>query len=459
MQLTDTIASIATAISPQQGSIAVVRLSGDHAQDIARKIFVYGGKQVWESHRILYGKVVDPSSGRVVDECLLLLMLAPRSYTREDVVEFHCHGGIMAVQQVLQLCLAHGARLAQAGEFTLRAFCYGRIDLAQAEAIHDLVCAKSQTAAQMAIATLQGKLGQAITRLRQTCIEILADIEAHIDFAEDLPPLDQEAVRQQVGQILQDCRQILHTSDQGQLLRDGIKVAIIGRPNVGKSSLLNAWTKSDRAIVTPLPGTTRDIVDAYLAVRGLPVQILDTAGIRATSDQVERLGIERSQQAAQSADLVLLVVDQQVGWQAEESAIYATVQHKRVIVVLNKCDLAGQGDQTAQKVAGIGLPMVKISALHAQGMEQLEETILQVVGASHWHSSNWDYAINQRQKACLVRAVSALENLQTTIKEGLPLDFWTIDLREAIASLGEITGQQITESMLDSIFSRFCIGK
>jgi tRNA modification GTPase len=459
MQLTDTIASIATAISPEQGSIAVVRLSGDHAQDIARKIFVYGGKQVWESHRILYGKVVDPSSGRVVDECLLLLMLAPRSYTREDVVEFHCHGGIMAVQQVLQLCLAHGARLAQAGEFTLRAFCYGRIDLAQAEAIHDLVCAKSQTAAQMAIATLQGKLGQAITRLRQTCIEILADIEAHIDFAEDLPPLDQEAVRQQVGQILQDCRQILHTSDQGQLLRDGIKVAIIGRPNVGKSSLLNAWTKSDRAIVTPLPGTTRDIVDAYLAVRGLPVQILDTAGIRATSDQVERLGIERSQQAAQSADLVLLVVDQQVGWQAEESAIYATVQHKRVIVVLNKCDLAGQGDQTAQKVAGIGLPMVKISALHAQGMEQLEETILQVVGASHWHSSNWDYAINQRQKACLVRAVSALENLQTTIKEGLPLDFWTIDLREAIASLGEITGQQITESMLDSIFSRFCIGK
>jgi tRNA modification GTPase len=457
MQLTDTIASIATAISPEQGSIAIVRLSGERAQDIARKIFVYGGKQVWESHRILYGKVVDPSSGRVVDECLLLLMLAPRSYTREDVVEFHCHGGIMAVQQVLQLCLAHGARLAQAGEFTLRAFCHGRIDLAQAEAIHDLVCAKSQTAAQMAIAILQGKLGQAITRIRQTCIQILADIEAHIDFADDLPPLDQEAVRQQVVQVLQDCQHILSTSDQGQLLRDGIKVAIIGRPNVGKSSLLNAWTRSDRAIVTDLPGTTRDIVDAYLVVRGLPVQILDTAGIRATSDQVEQLGIERSQRAAQNADLVLLVVDQAVGWQAEESAIYATVQHKRVIVVLNKCDLAGE--QLPPFIAEAGLPVVKTAAVHAQGIEQLEEAILQVVGASSWHSHNWDYAVNQRQKACLVRAVTALENLQTTIDQDLPLDFWTIDLREAIASLGEITGEQITESMLDSIFSRFCIGK
>ncbi len=457
MQLTDTIASIATAISPEQGSIAIVRLSGDRAQDIARKIFVYGGKQVWESHRILYGKVVDPSSGRVVDECLLLLMLAPRSYTREDVVEFHCHGGIIAVQQVLQLCLAQGARLAHAGEFTLRAFRHGRIDLAQAEAIHDLVCAKSQTAAQLAIATLQGKLGQAIAKLRQTCIQILADIEAHIDFAEDLPPLDQTAVRQQVLQVLQDCQQILNTSNQGQLLRDGIKVAIIGRPNVGKSSLLNAWTKSDRAIVTPLPGTTRDIVDAYLVVRGLPVQILDTAGIRATTDHVERLGIERSQQAAQNADLVLLVVDQELGWQGEESAIYATVQHKRVIVVLNKCDLGGE--QIPPFVAAAGLPVVNTSAIHAQGIEQLEEAILQAVGASSWHSQNWDYAINQRQKACLLRAVTALENLQTTIDNCLPLDFWTIDLREAIASLGEITGEQITEAMLDSIFSRFCIGK
>jgi tRNA modification GTPase len=309
----------------------------------------------------------------------------------------------------------------------------------------------------MAIAILQGKLGQAITRIRQTCIQILADIEAHIDFADDLPPLDQEAVRQQVVQVLQDCQHILSTSDQGQLLRDGIKVAIIGRPNVGKSSLLNAWTRSDRAIVTDLPGTTRDIVDAYLVVRGLPVQILDTAGIRATSDQVEQLGIERSQRAAQNADLVLLVVDQAVGWQAEESAIYATVQHKRVIVVLNKCDLAGE--QLPPFIAEAGLPVVKTAAVHAQGIEQLEEAILQVVGASSWHSHNWDYAVNQRQKACLVRAVTALENLQTTIDQDLPLDFWTIDLREAIASLGEITGEQITESMLDSIFSRFCIGK
>jgi len=457
--LTDTIAGIATAISPEQGSIAVVRLSGHLAQDIARQIFAYGGKQVWQSHRILYGKVVDPASHRVVDECLLLLMLAPRSYTREDVVEFHCHGGIIAVQQVLQLCLTYGARLAQAGEFTLRAFRNGRIDLAQAEAIHDLVCAKSQVSAQMAIATLQGKLGQKIEKLRQACIEILAEIEAHIDFADDLPQLDQAAVQQQIAQVQQTCERILSTSQQGQLLREGIKVAIIGRPNVGKSSLLNAWTKSDRAIVTDLPGTTRDIVDAYLVVQGIPVQVLDTAGIRSTTDQVERIGVERSQQAARTADLVLLVIDQTVGWQAEEAAIYAEVQHKPVIAVLNKSDLGVGEGQTEQIIAEMGLPMVKTAAVNAIGIEELEATILGVVGASDWQVSNLDYAINQRQTACLLRAVSALEHLQATIDSCLPLDFWTIDLRGAIASLGEITGQQITEAMLDNIFSRFCIGK
>ncbi len=459
MHLTDTIASIATAISPEQGSIAVVRLSGDRAQDIARKIFVYGGKQIWESHRILYGKVVEPSSGRVIDECLLLLMLAPRSFTREDVVEFHCHGGIIAVQEVLQLSLSLGARLAEPGEFTLRAFRNGRIDLLQAEAIHDLVCAKSQVAAQMAIATLQGKLGEKITQLRETCLEILADIEAHIDFADDLPELDQAAVQQQIALVWETGQHILKTSEQGQLLRDGIKVAIIGRPNVGKSSLLNAWTQSDRAIVTDLPGTTRDIVDAYLVVRGIPVQILDTAGIRATVDQVERIGVERSLKAAHNADLVLLVIDQEIGWQEQESAIYAAVKDKPVIVVLNKSDLPTADSHTEQKVAEAGLPLVRTSALYDQGIDQLEEAILHVVGASSWQVSNLAYAINQRQKACLVRAVTALENLQATINQGLPLDFWTIDLRGAIASLGEITGQQMTEEMLNSIFSRFCLGK
>src|SRR4028119_1691023 len=252
-----TIAAIATAIVPQQGSVGIVRVSGSWALQMAETLFRAPGRQIWESHRILYGHIRRPKNQELVDEALLLIMKAPRSFTREDVVEFHCHGGIMAVQEVLQLCLEHGARLAQPGEFSLRAFLNGRLDLTQAESISDLVGAKSPAAAQAALAGLQGKLQQPIRRLRASCLDILAEIEARIDFEEDLPPLDEEAVKGQIKQVLAEVTRILATADQGELLRAGLKVAIVGRPNVGKSSLLNAWSKSDRAIVTDLPGTTR----------------------------------------------------------------------------------------------------------------------------------------------------------------------------------------------------------
>ncbi|PSB22653.1 tRNA uridine-5-carboxymethylaminomethyl(34) synthesis GTPase MnmE [filamentous cyanobacterium CCP2] len=454
---TDTIAAIATAIVPQQGSVGIVRVSGAEAVSIAQKLFHAPGSQPWESHRILYGYVHHPQSRAVVDEALLLLMLAPRSYTREDVVEFHCHGGIMAVQQVLQLCLEQGARLAQPGEFTLRAFLNGRLDLTQAESIADLVGAQSPQAAQSALAGLQGKLAHPIRQLRSTCLDILAEVEARIDFEDDLPPLDEDWVKGQLAQVLAEVEQILSTADRGALLRTGLKVAIVGRPNVGKSSLLNAWSRSDRAIVTDLPGTTRDVVESQLVVGGIPIQVLDTAGIREAADQVEKIGVERSRLAAQTADLVLLTIDAQAGWTDADQEIYDQVKHRPLILVINKVDLV-EPDALPRYPVAISY-LVKTAAAQNQGIDELEQTILATVQLGAVQAANLDFAINQRQAAAITSAKTALQQVQQTIADQMPLDFWTIDLRLAIQALGEITGEEITESVLDQIFSRFCIGK
>lgn len=454
-----TIVAIATAIVPQQGSVGIVRMSGIDAIAIAQKLFHAPGQQAWESHRILYGYVRHPDTQQMVDEALLLLMRSPRSYTREDVVEFHCHGGIMAVQQVQQLCLEQGAALAQPGEFTLRAFLNGRLDLTQAESIADLVGARSPQAAQTALAGLQGKLAQPIRQLRATCLDILAEIEARIDFEEDLPPLDEAQIQAQLHTVSSEVSQILATANQGELLRSGLKVAIVGRPNVGKSSLLNAWSRSDRAIVTDLPGTTRDVVESQLVVGGIPVQVLDTAGIRDTEDQVERIGVERSQAAAQAADLVLFTIDAQSGWTFGDQLIYEQVQQRSLILVINKIDLVD-----AKQIEALPYPeeipqVVRTAAAQNQGIDALEQAILATVQTGNLQAADLDLAINQRQAAALTRAQTSLQQVQTTIRDRLPLDFWTIDLRGAIQALGEITGEEVTESVLDRVFSRFCIGK
>ncbi len=452
----ETIAAIATAVVPQQGSIGIVRLSGQTALDIARTLFDAPGKQKWESHRLLYGYIRHPQTEQLVDEALLLIMLAPRSYTREDIIEFHCHGGIMPVQQVLQLCLEQGARLAQPGEFTLRAFLNGRIDLTQAESIAELVGAQSPQASQIALAGLQGKLAHPIRQLRATCLDILAEVEARIDFEEDLPPLDENEIRERLQEVLGRVKDILATADRGELLRSGLKVAIVGRPNVGKSSLLNAWSRSDRAIVTDLPGTTRDVVESTLVVGGIPVQVLDTAGIRATEDTVEKIGVERSRHAARSADLILLTIDARAGWTEEDAAIYQQVQHRPLILVINKIDLAPP--ETVKYPAQIK-QIVTTAAAKNEGIEHLETAILASVQTGKVAAANLDIAINQRQAAALTQAKTSLERVRETIDNELPLDFWTIDLRGAIQALGEITGEEVTESVLERIFSRFCIGK
>ena len=458
----NTIAAIATAIVPQQGSVGIVRMSGSEAMKIAQTLFHAPGKQVWETHHILYGYIRHPHTGQLVDETLLLIMKAPRSYTREDVVEFHCHGGIIAIQQVLQLCIEAGAELAQPGEFTLRAFLNGRLDLTQAESIADLVSSQSPAAAQVALAGLQGKLATPIRHLRACCLDILAEIEARIDFEEDLPPLDESEISQKLDDILVDLSMVLATASRGELLRTGLKVAIIGRPNVGKSSLLNAWSHTDRAIVTDLPGTTRDVVESQLVVGGIPVQVLDTAGIRETEDRVEKIGVERSCQAAESADIVLLTIDAQVGWTELDEVIYQQVKHRFLILIINKVD---QVDLVhSELIRSIFYPetiknVVATAAINNQGIEELEAAILNAVNLDNVQPENLDFAVNQRQAAALTRAKIALEQCLNTIKNNLPLDFWTIDLRGSIYALGEVTGEDVTESVLDIIFSRFCIGK
>ena len=410
----------------------------------------------WESHRIIYGYIRHPVTQQLVDEALLLIMQAPRSYTREDIVEFHCHGGIIPVQQVLQLCLEEGARLAQPGEFTLRAFLNGRLDLTEAESIAELVGARSPQASHVALAGLQGKLAHPIQQLRATCLEILAEVEARIDFEEDLPPLDESDIRTRLQDALAEVNRILATADQGELLRSGLKVAILGRPNVGKSSLLNAWSRSDRAIVTEIPGTTRDVVESQLIVGGIPIEVIDTAGIRETAETVEKMGVERSRHAAQAADLILLTIDAQAGWTTEDEQIYQQVEHRPVILVINKTDLASA--EAVQPPPALTQTVTTAAATN-QGIEHLEEAILASVQTGNLTAAETDVAINQRQAAALTRAKTALEQVQETIHAQLPLDFWTIDLRSAIQALGEITGEEVSESVLDRIFSRFCIGK
>ncbi|MBE9203537.1 tRNA uridine-5-carboxymethylaminomethyl(34) synthesis GTPase MnmE [Synechocystis salina LEGE 06099] len=456
MHLEDTIAAIATAIVPQQGSIGVVRLSGPQSLTIAKTLFEAPGSQTWESHRILYGHVRHPDTKLAIDEALLLLMLAPRSYTKEDVVEFQCHGGIMPVQQVLQLCLQQGARLAHPGEFSLRAFLNGRLDLTQAESISELVGAQSPEAAAIALAGLQGKLAQPIRELRNTCLDILAEVEARIDFEDDLPPLDEDLIRQQLENLYCQLEKILNTAQRGELLRTGLKVAIVGQPNVGKSSLLNAWSRTDRAIVTDLPGTTRDVVESQLVVEGIPIQVLDTAGIRETADQVEQMGVERSRKAAQQADFVLLTVDAHQGWTEADQLIYDQVKDRLLILVINKIDLA-RADLVnyPPEITNIVLTAAAVNL----GIEALENAIVEQVNQNNLSPQNLDFAINQRQAAVLTEAQLALKQLQQTLTEQLPLDFWTIDLRLAINALGRVTGETVTESVLDRIFSRFCIGK
>ena len=449
----DTIAAVATAIAPGEGSVAIVRVSGPEAEAIGQRLFSAPGEQPWESHRVLYGYVRDPASGERVDEALLLLMRAPRSFTRETVVEFHCHGGLISVQRVLDLVLASGARRALPGEFSQRAFLNGRLDLTRAEAISELVTARSRRAAQLAMAGLDGGLQVRIGALRERLLDQLAELEARVDFEDDLPPLDGAAVAHELIGVRTELEHLVADAERGQLLREGLRVAIVGRPNVGKSSLLNRLSRRERAIVTDLPGTTRDLVESELVLEGVPLTLLDTAGIRTTTDRVEQIGIERSRAALQAADAVLLLFDLSAGWCPEDEALRALVPPGvPLLLVGNKADQLASGDRDCDAVAD-----VCISALTGAGQDTLVQQLLRRCG--HSDPQGVQLALNRRQQDLAAAAAASLAASLEAAQQQLPWDFWTIDLRAAVRALGEITGEEVSEAVLERVFSRFCIGK
>jgi len=455
----DTIAAIATAVAPGEGSVAIVRISGTDAAAIGRRLFAAPGHQPWDSHRVLYGHVVDPASGERVDEALLLLMRAPRSFTREDVVELHCHGGLACVQRVFELVLAAGARRALPGEFSQRAFLNGRLDLTRAEAISELIAARSRRAAQLAMAGLDGGLQRRLQGLRARLLDQLAELEARVDFEEDLPALDAAALVSELSGVCAELEQLVAEARQGELLREGLRVAIIGSPNVGKSSLLNRLSRRERAIVTDLPGTTRDLLESELVLEGVPLTLLDTAGIRDTNDPIERLGIERSRTALASADAVLLLFDLTAGWTEAEEALRQQVPPGAVLLIAaNKADLAGvtPGLVSADR-SGLGPAAVALSALNGAGTDALVGELLRRCGATT--AQGLQVALNSRQRDLAAAAAHSLGLVLQAAAQQLPWDFWTIDLRGAVRSLGEITGEEVTEAVLDRVFSRFCIGK
>ena len=465
----DTIAAIATPLG--EGGLAVLRVSGPQAFAVADRVFVPVGKTSQKpsaaaSHTIHYGRV--ERDGRFVDEVLVAVLRAPRTFTREDTVEFSCHGGLLPAKLVLDALLAAGARPAAPGEFTQRAFLNGRLDLAQAEAVADLIHARTELALTAAGEQLAGKLSQRINLLRDDLIKILAHLEAHIDFPdEDIAPdtRGQLLARLERGVAFMD--ELLRTADEGQILRRGIRAAIIGRPNAGKSSLLNQLLGHDRAIVSPIAGTTRDTIEETANIRGLPVVFVDTAGLRESRDAIEREGIRRTRAMVAKAELVLHVLDASEPLSPEDEQFLAEFAGKKRLVVLNKVDLPGAGgfQPPSDVLAAQGddwkppARFIAVSCLTGSGLEALKDAIKQTVWAGEIRAEMLQVMINSRHQDALQRARAATLRTTQALREARSLELVALDLRIAVHAVGEVVGKTTTEDLLDSIFSQFCIGK
>ncbi len=434
----ETIAAIATAISPGQGGIAVVRISGPKALSIGKNIvYIAGTKPAWSSNTVLYGHVMNEENNERIDEVLVLIMKAPRSFTGEDIVEIHCHGGLIAVQRVLERVLAHPeVRRAMPGEFSQRAVLNGRIDITQAEAINELIGARSKKAAQLAMASLDGGIQRRINAIREKLIDQLSELEARVDFEDELPPLNGSEILNELLKVRSDLLQLVEDAKRGAIVHQGLRVALIGCPNVGKSSLLNRLSRRERAIVTNLPGTTRDLLESEIILEGVPITLIDTAGIRATNDEIEKLGIARSQEALTSADIVIMVFDLSIGWKKCDKELLNQIPPEiPFLLVGNKADLQDKSGLTNQSQSiETKQTYVAVSAKKGEGEEALVSALLKICGA--YDTQGIQLALNTRQRDLASNAASALDRLKEVSNQKLPWDFWTIDLREAIQILG-----------------------
>lgn len=457
--LDDTITAPSTPIG--EGGIGIVKMSGPDVLLILQKIFQPSRRQAqadipWQpvSHRLYHGHIVDPAGDEIVDEVLVSYMKAPHTYTRQDVGEINCHGGIVPLQRVLELTLRAGARLASPGEMTLRAFIFGRVDLAQAEAVLDVVRAKTEAGLRVAVEQLGGHLSQEIRQVRAQLVDTLAYLEVTIDFTEDeIPERDVTPALQEAADAI---KQLLQGADRGMIYRQGIRAAIVGRPNVGKSSLLNRLLRTTRAIVTPIPGTTRDTLEETINLQGIPVTLVDTAGIAESEDPVEKLGIERAREALERADLALMTVDVSEPLQAADVQIAELIGQKPAILVANKIDLPQQAtlDSLLPDVRS-----VRVSALTGQGLEELEESMVEAVLSGKVMASDAALVTNPRHKQALQEALAHVGAAVEASSSDTPTDLIAIDVLAAVNALGEITGEAVTENLLETIFSEFCVGK
>ncbi|HCW7620469.1 TPA: tRNA uridine-5-carboxymethylaminomethyl(34) synthesis GTPase MnmE [Staphylococcus aureus] len=456
----DTITSISTPIG--EGAIGIVRLSGPQAVEIADKL--YKGKHLLNdvpSHTINYGHIIDPESKEVVEEVMVSVLRAPKTFTREDIIEINCHGGILTINRVLELTMTYGARMAEPGEFTKRAFLNGRIDLSQAEAVMDFIRSKTDRASKVAMNQIEGRLSDLIKKQRQSILEILAQVEVNIDYPEydDVEDATTEFLLEQSKEIKQEINRLLDTGAQGKIMREGLSTVIVGKPNVGKSSMLNNLIQDNKAIVTEVAGTTRDVLEEYVNVRGVPLRLVDTAGIRETEDIVEKIGVERSRKALSQADLILFVLNNNEALTQEDYTLYEVVKNEDVIVIVNKMDLEQNIDINEVKDMIGDTPLIQTSMLKQEGIDELEIQIRDLFFGGEVQNQDMTYVSNSRHISLLKQARQTIQDAIDAAESGVPMDMVQIDLTRTWEILGEIIGETASDELIDQLFSQFCLGK
>ncbi len=454
-----TIASISTA--PGIGGIGIIRMSGEKSFEVLDKIFIAKNKQNIDEikgYTIKYGNIVE--DGNVIDEVLVSYFKAPRSYTTENMCEINSHGGTVIVRKILELCLKNGADLAEPGEFTKRAFLNGRIDLAQAESVIDVINAKSDKEAKSGIKQLEGFLSKEIKEIKQEIMDVLVNIEVTIDYPEyDTPEVQQEELSKMLQSVGQRLIKLEKSFDNGKIIKEGIKTAIIGKPNAGKSSLLNAILKEDRAIVTDIAGTTRDTIEEFVTINGIPLKLIDTAGIREASDKVEKIGVEKSIKLAEEADLVIAIFDSSKELTEEDIEILKLIENKKSIILLNKNDLNSVISENDEQLKKASKNILKISALNKTGIDELYEKISELFNLNEINLDNDILITNVRHKNIISKSLENVKKANEALNMNMPIDIITIYIKEILEDLGEITGEVVTEDIINEIFSKFCLGK
>lgn len=453
-----TIVAISTA--PAIGGIGIIRLSGDKTFEIIEKIFVPKNKQNIEEikgNSIKYGHIVD--EGKVIDEVLVSYFKAPKTYTAENMCEINSHGGVLIVRKILEICLKNGATLAEPGEFTKRAFLNGRIDLAQAESVIDIINANSQKQVEASVKQLEGQLSGEISNIRKKIIDLMVNIEASIDYPEyDVEEVTYSNAIEVLENVENDLNKLSNSFENGKIIKDGIKLAIIGRPNAGKSSLLNEFLKEERAIVTDIEGTTRDTIEEQIIISGIPFKIIDTAGIREASDKIEQIGIEKSRKAAKESDIILAIFDISKPLNKEDKEIIDFIKNKKAIIVLNKIDL-NENTETVTELSGLGQEVLKVSVLEKKGIEQIYDKLTSMFNINEINLDNSNVITSIRHKELIDCGKQNARQAIIALKSNLPVDIIVINIKEILENLGKITGESVSEDIIKEIFAKFCLGK